>query len=145
MAALKTQKTKQSAAAFVAAIKDEGKRKDSKALLKIFKRATGANPVMWGTAIVGYGIYHYKSERSRQEGDWPMAGFSPRVQNMTVYTMLGYQNPKYQALLKKIGKHTSTGSCLYFKRLSDLNPKVLEALIRMGFNDMKKKYPSKRA
>lgn len=97
---------------------------------------------MWGSAIVGYGSYHYKSERSRQEGDWPMTGFSPRVRNMTVYIMPGYQFPKYKSLLEKIGKHTLGKSCLYFKRLSDLDTRLLETLIKHGYTEMKRKYKS---
>src|SRR6185436_224410 len=72
-----------SVAAFLASVPDEQRRKDGLVLLKIFKKATGMKPTMWGSAIVGFGQYHYKSERSTQEGDWPLTGFSPRKANLT--------------------------------------------------------------
>lgn len=140
MAEPKTKPTKQSAATFVAGIVDPQKRADSKALLKIFKRATGQKPVMWGTQIVGFGMYHYKSERSSQEGDWPITGFSPRVQNMTVYVMPGYEGVEYAKLLTKLGPHSRGKSCLYFKRLSGIDASILEKIIKLGYREMKKKY-----
>jgi hypothetical protein len=84
-------------------------------------------------------MYHYTSERSAQEGDWPLVGFSPRKQNLTLYIMHGnHGNP----LLKKLGKHTtSSGSCLYINKLSDVDPKILESLIKKSFEHMKKLYP----
>ena len=144
MSELKTQKTTKSVAAFVAKIKDPQRRADSKELLRIFKKATDLKPAMWGAAIVGYGMYHYKSERSSQEGDWPLTGFSPRVQNMTVYVMAGYKSPKAKKILKRIGKHTLGGSCFYFKRLADIDEKALIELIKLGVTYMKKKYPATR-
>lgn len=139
MAELKTKKTAVSPSKFIESVKDEEKRKDAKQLLKIFKDATGMPPKMWGSAIVGYGQYHYKSERSRQEGDWPLTGFSPRVQNLTVYIMPGFK--EMQPLLKKLGKHTvSGGSCIYIKRLSDIHEPTLKAIIKKSVTEMKKKY-----
>ncbi len=139
MAELKTKVTKISPTAFIKTVQDEEKQKDSLALLKIFGEATGEKPKMWGTAIIGFGQYHYKSERSTQEGDWPITGFSPRKQNLTVYIMPGFK--AYGDILKKLGKHTiSGGSCVYIKRLSDINTKVLAQLIKKSFRDMKKKY-----
>lgn len=139
MAELKTKKTTVSPAAFVAKVKDPQKRADTKALLGIFKKATGMSPKMWGSSIIGYGQYHYKSERSSQEGDWPLTGFSPRVQNLTVYIMPGFK--QYGALLKKLGKHKiSGGSCIYIKRLADIDQKVLAQIVKTSVRDMKKKY-----
>lgn len=139
MAELKTKKTTASPAAFVAAVKDPQKRADSKVLLSLFKKATGEKPKMWGSAIVGYGQYHYRSERSSQEGDWPLTGFSPRVANLTVYIMPGFK--QYTPLLKKLGKHTiSGGSCIYIKKLSDIDQKVLAEIVKQSFRDMRKKY-----
>lgn len=139
MAELKTKKTNVSAAAFIAKIPDAQKRKDSQSLLSIFKKATGERPVMWGTSIIGYGQYHYKSKRSRQEGDWPLTGFSPRASNLTIYIMPGFKS--YGPLLKKLGKHKiSGGSCIYIKKLDDIDIKVLAEIIKLSVRDMRKKY-----
>ncbi len=142
MAELKTKKTTASVAAFLAAVEDEQKRKDSQELLKIFEKVTGEKPAMWGDSIVGFGQYHYKSERSKQEGDWPLTGFSPRKQNITLYIMAGFGDQK--KLLEKIGKHkVSGGSCLYINRLSDINVDVLKELIKAGVKIMKERYKVK--
>jgi hypothetical protein len=139
MAELKTKKSAASVAKFIASVRDEQKRKDSQELVKIFESATGEKATMWGTAIIGFGQYHYKSERSSQEGDWPLTGFSPRKQNMTIYIMPGFK--KYGALLKKLGKHTvSGGSCVYFKKLADLHIPTLKALVKQSFMEMRRKY-----
>ncbi len=139
MAELKTQPTKASVVAFLKSVEPKEKREDALALLKIFKEVTGEKPVMWGASIVGFGKYHYKSLRSTQEGDWPLTGFSPRKQNLTVYIMCGFQWSKN--LLKKIGKHkVSGGSCLYINRLSDIDVKVLKALIEKNVEYMREKY-----
>ncbi len=139
MAELKTKVTKINPTAFIKTVQDAEKRKDSLALLKIFKDATGEKPKMWGTAIIGFGQYHYKSERSTQEGDWPLTGFSPRKQNLTIYIMPGFK--EYTALLKDLGKYKiSGGSCIYIKKLDDINQKVLALLIKKSVADMRKKY-----
>jgi hypothetical protein len=134
--AIKTQPTKVTATAFINSVDDEQKRKDSKKLLKLMKEVTGEKPVMWGTSIIGFGSYHYKSERSRQEGDWPLAGFSPRKQNMTVYIMPGFE--RYDALMKKLGKYKTGKSCLYFKKLDDIDEGVLRELVSESYQLMKK-------
>ncbi len=139
MAELKTKKTAMNPAAFIAGVKDPQKKQDAKALLVLMQKATGEKPKMWGSSIVGYGQYHYKSERSAQEGDWPLTGFSPRVQNFTVYIMPGFK--KYAPLLKKLGKHTiSGGSCIYIKKLADVDQKVLAEIVKTSVRDMRKKY-----
>lgn len=138
MAELKTQKTKASVTAFLAAVEDEAKRKDSQELVKIFEELSKEKAAMWGTSIIGFGQYHYKSERSKQEGDWPLTGFSPRKQNITLYIMSGFEDQK--KLLEKIGKHkVSGGSCLYIKRLSDINLDILKQLIEASLKVMRKK------
>lgn len=140
MGEIKTKPTKASVQEYIASIADEKKRADAKRLLKIFKEATGMKPVMWGNSMVGYGMYHYKSERSTQQGDWPLTAFSARVQSLTVYVMMGF--PSIQPLLKKLGKHTaSKGACLYIKRLSDIDVKTLTAIIKANVAEMKKRYP----
>ena len=142
MAELKTKKTTQSPAAFIAKIADPAKRADSKALLALMRKATGESPKMWGTSIVGFGQYHYKSERSSQEGDWPLTGFSPRAANLTVYIMPGFKG--YAPLLKKLGKHKiGGGSCIYIKKLADVDQKVLGEIVKTSVRDMRKKYKVK--
>lgn len=138
MAEIKTKKNNASVPAFIASITDETRRKDAKALLAVFKEATGMPAKMWGTAIIGYGTYHYKSERSKQEGDWMLTGFSPRKQNLSLYIMPGFRN--YPALLKKLGPHTTSVGCLYIKRLSDVHLPTLKMLIKQSVKDMKKKH-----
>ena len=138
MAELKTKPTKASVSAFLNAIEDEQKRKDSKQLAKLMQEITGHKPVMWGPSIVGFGSYHYKSERSRQEGDWLLTGFSPRVQNLTVYIIAGFD--RYKTLMKKLGKYKTGGSCLYFKKLADIDQEVLKELVKESVEYMKKKY-----
>jgi hypothetical protein len=138
MAELKTQKTNASVTAFLAAVEDEQKRKDSQELLKIFEEVSKEKAAMWGTSIIGFGQYHYKSERSKQEGDWPLTGFSPRKQNITLYIMSGFDGQK--KLLEKIGKHkVSGGSCLYIKRLSDINLNILKQIIEASLKVMREK------
>lgn len=142
MAELKTQKTGANVTEFLNRVEDEQKRKDSHELVKIFTEITGEKATMWGTAIIGFGSYHYKSERSKQEGDWPRTGFSPRKQNITIYIMNGFGDQ--EKLLKKIGKHKiSGGSCLYIKHLSDIDIEVLKELIINSLKYMEERYPSK--
>jgi hypothetical protein len=99
MAELKTRATKASVDTFLQGIRDEKRRQDCYEILKIMKKATKAEPKMWGTSIVGFGDHHYVYESGR-EGDWFITGFSPRVQNLTLYTMGGFDSE----LLKKLGK-----------------------------------------
>lgn len=139
MAELKTQKTKASVPEFLAAVESEEKRKDSKILLKLFTDITKEKPALWGTAIVGFGTYSYKSERSKQAGDWFMVGFSPRKAYLAVYVIAGIN--KYQALLKKLGKFkVSTGSCLYINKLADIDLSVLKEIISLGYQEMHSKH-----
>ena len=136
MAELKTKLNDASVDDFLAAYPEET-RKDCYEILKMMKAATKAEPKMWGSSIVGFGSYHYKSERSRQEGDWPLTGFSPRKQNLTLYFMTGFD--RYGNLLKKLGKHSLGKGCLYIKRLSDVDKKVLKELITDSVKVMKAK------
>jgi hypothetical protein len=127
MAEPKTKANEASVSAFLNAIKDEAQRKDAKAVAKIMKEATGDKPLMWGTSIVGFGSYHYKYASGR-EGDWPLIGFSPRSQALTLYIMDGFKSRG--PLLKRLGKHKTGKSCLYIKRLSDVDMDVLRELVR---------------
>jgi len=138
MVELKTKVNKTSVTDFIKKVPDKTKRDDSLALLKLFNDVTGEQPKMWGTAIVGYGLYHYKSERSAQQGDWPLIAFSPRKQNLTLYIMLGFAD--FTPLLKKLGKHKTSVGCLYINKLSDVDMAVLKQLIQKSYLAMKKKY-----
>lgn len=135
MAELKTKATNQDPKDFLNTIEPEQKKKDGFTLLELFQKVTKERGVMWGTSIVGFGKYHYKSERSTQEGDWPLVAFSPRKQNLTLYIMAG--NKESQDLLKKLGKHKSSGGCLYINKLSDVDQSVLTTLIEKSFQFMK--------
>lgn len=131
MSELKTKPTSQNAKDFLNKVEPEEKRLDSLVILDLMQKVTGEKAVMWGTAIMGFGSYHYKSERSKQEGDWPLIGFSPRKQNLTFYIMAGLKDNKQ--LLKKLGKHKISGGCLYIKRLSDIDITVLSKLIEKSY------------
>ncbi len=128
MAELKTQKTESSVSEFLDAIPDELQRKDSKALSKMMSRITGDKPKMWGPSIVGFGDFHYRSASGR-EGDWFKVGFSPRKQNLTVYLSLSDVASEYDEFLDRLGKHSTGKSCLYIKRLEDVDQQVLEEMI----------------
>jgi hypothetical protein len=134
---LKTKENKKSVSAFLNSIKDVQKRNDTKALSAMIQKITGKKPKLWGSSIVGFDSYHYKY-KSGQEGDWPLTGFSPRKQNLTIYIMPGFK--KYSSLLNKIGKHKKSVSCLYVKRLEDLDQNVLKKMIADSVRVMKRRY-----
>ncbi|MBK6767788.1 MAG: DUF1801 domain-containing protein [Ardenticatenales bacterium] len=138
MAELKTRRTDASVADFLAAIPDEGRRADCLAVADLMAGVTGAEAEMWGPAIVGFGRYHYRYASGR-EGDWFLAGFSPRKQNLTLYLMSGYDD--YEALLARLGKHTIGKSCLYIKRLSDIDVDVLRELVTASVAHMRATNP----
>ncbi len=138
MATLKTRATTLSVTEFLSSVADENKRRDCRALLKLMKNCTGEKPVLWGNGVVGFGRYHYKSERSKQEGDWYMTGFSPRKTNLTIYIMPGFG--KYKGMLAKLGKYKTAGACLYLNTMADIDEKVLAELVTAAFGDMKQKY-----
>lgn len=133
MAELKTQKTKASVAAFLNAIEDDQMRKDSKAVAKLMQEVTGEKPAMWGTSIVGFGSHEYTNTKAG--GQWPVAAFSPRKQNLTMYLMPGFD--QQADLMSKLGKHSTGKSCLYVKRLSDLHLPTLKKLIKASVKQMK--------
>lgn len=135
MAELKTKQTGQSAEAFLNEIADEKKRQDCFTVLELMKQVTQAEPKMWGGSIVGFGNYHYKYESGR-EGDWFLTGFSPRKQNLTLYIMAGFA--RYDELMKKLGKYKTGQSCLYVKKLDDINLEVLKELIEQSVEHMVK-------
>jgi len=125
MAENKTKPTKLSVAAFIAALADPAKRTDAKVLVKLLQSAAGEKPKMWGPSIIGFGSYHYRYESGR-EGDMPMIAFSPRKAATVLYNMIGSSDSA--ALLAKLGKHTAGKGCLYIKKLSDVDQKVLHVL-----------------
>ena len=108
---------------------DKAKQADSLELLKIFEKASGFEPKMWGPAIIGFGRYHYKYESGR-EGDSPLCGFSPRKQEFSIYLSSGFK--EREELLKKFGKHKTGKSCIYIKKLDDINVAILKKMIRLS-------------
>lgn len=135
MAELKTKKNDSSVMDFIKSVYSDEKREDSLVLLKLYEDVTGEKSVMWGDSIIGFGSYHYKSERSKQEGDWPLIGFSPRKQQLTLYFMDGFD--KYKDDLEKLGKHKVSVGCLYLKRLSEIDMSVLREMVSKSFKFMK--------
>ena len=133
MTELKTRPTDDDVAAFINNIADEQKRQDSQAILALMQDVTGAEPQMWGDSIVGFGSYHYKYASGR-EGDWFLTGFAPRKQNLTLYIMAGFE--QYDTLLARLGKHKTGKSCLYLKRLADVDPNTLRELVQQSVAHM---------
>ena len=129
MAELKTKATHASVTKFLGNIKDEQRRKDCEIIVELMRDATAAEPKMWGTSIVGFGDYHYVYKSGR-EGDWFVAGFSPRKQNLTLYVMTGFT--QHEDLLKKLGKHKTGIGCLYINTLQDVHLPTLRKLIKQA-------------
>jgi hypothetical protein len=139
MSEIKTKPLDSDIDKFLMSIEPEKKRKDSLELKKLFDRVVQEKPSLWNNNMIGYGSFHYKSERSTQQGDWPLTAFSPRKQYMAVYIMSGVNN--YKDLLDKLGKYKiSSGSCLYINKLEDINLGILEKIISVSVSDMKKTY-----
>jgi hypothetical protein len=134
MAELKTQPNQQSVEDFLNNVENETKRQDSFSILELMKEETGDEPIMWGDSIVGFGKYHYKYASGR-EGEWFLTGFSPRVQNLTLYIMSGFD--EYDELLNKLGKYSTGKSCLYIKKLEDVDQDVLRELVSKSVEHMK--------
>ena len=126
MAENKTQKTKASVTDFIDGIADETRRKDCRAVMKMMRDATGAPPRMWGPSIVGFGDWRYKYDSGR-EGDWFLTGFSPRKDSLTLYLVPSLHG--HAARLQSLGKYKTSKSCLYIKRLADVDQTVLKQLI----------------
>lgn len=138
MSDLKTGKNDSNVIGFINGIEDEQKRRDCHEVMQIMKEVTGKEPEMWGNSIVGFGSYHYKYESGR-EGDWFLTGFSPRKQNLSLYIMAGFS--QYESLLADLGKHKTGKSCLYIKRLEDVNLDILRKMIDSSVLMIEKKYP----
>lgn len=142
MAEIKTKQTDADVHEFISSFADtEQKKKDSFELLKMMQDFTGYEPKMWGASIIGFGKYHYKSERSRQEGDWPLVGFSPRKTALTLYVNSGCDDQKdQQELLDKLGKFKMGKSCIYVKKLSDIDQEVLKKIMKSTIDFLENKY-----
>ena len=137
MAELKTKPTTASVTKFLNDVSDKTRRDDCFAVLEMMREVTKEEPAMWGSSIVGFGRYRYKYESGR-EGEWPITGFSPRKGDLTLYIMPGFDSDP--ALMKWLGKHKTGKSCLYIKKLADVDAKVLKQLIATSV----KKLDSKR-
>jgi hypothetical protein len=133
-AELKTTETTASVDAFIAK-QPADIAADCRAIMGLMRKATGEDPKLWGASIVGYGRYAYTYDTGR-EGEWMITGFSPRKANLTLYIMMGFEDEA--ALMEKLGKHTTGKSCLYIKKLSDVDLRVLESLIVKGVRAMEK-------
>lgn len=139
MAEIKTKQTNADVIEFINTFADtDQKRADSFELLKLMQDFTGFEPKMWGPSIIGFGSYHYKSERSRQEGDWPLVGFSPRKAAISLYVFTGAKEHEY--LLEGLGKYKIGKACIYVKKLADINQDVLKKLMKASIDFLQSKY-----
>jgi len=135
MSELKTKANDASVEEFIDSVADEGRRGDARAVLAMFERASGEKGRMWGTAIIGFGerVLTYPNGRTL---DWMVTGFSPRKANTTLYTLC--DSPDQPALLEKLGRHTTGKGCIYIKKLSDIDEKILAAVIKDAYKFLKK-------
>jgi len=139
MAELKTKQHDADVNEFINSFADtEQKRKDSFELLKLMREFTGFEPKMWGASIIGFGSYHYKSERSSQEGDWPLVGFSPRKAAISLYVYTGA--PEHEHPLADLGKFKKGAACIYIKKLSDINQDALRRLMKTTMDYLNSRY-----
>lgn len=134
MAEPKTKLNDASVEDFLNKTEGDQKREDCIAISRMMQQVTKAPPKMWGGSIVGFGAYRYKYA-SGQEGNWPLTGFSPRKQNITIYITSGFE--RYDELMKKLGKFSIGKSCLYIKRLADIDTAVLKELVTQSVAHMK--------
>ena len=141
MAELKTRQNDASVSTFLGAIEDKQRRMDARKISAMMRAATGSRAKMWGTAIVGFGSYHYKYASGR-EGDWHLVGFSPRKENLTLYIMPGFAG--FEELMAKLGRYKTGKSCLYIRQLDDVDEAVLRKLIDGSVASMRKKYATRK-
>jgi hypothetical protein len=137
MAELKTKENDASVEAFLETVTDENRKADTRVVIEMLERATGHPPKMWGTSIIGFDAYEYTYESGRS-GRLCIIGVSPRKAALTIYIMPGFRI--YEELMGKLGKHKTGKSCLYIKKLEDVDMKVLEKLARESVIWMRKKY-----
>ncbi len=137
MSEIKTKITDASVADFIESFANtDQKKKDSYELIRIMQEYTGFEPKMWGPSIIGFGVYHYKSDRSKQEGDWPLVGFSPRKAAISLYIYMGDDH----GLLSRLGKFTMGKSCIYVKKLSDIDVEVMKEMMGITIKKLKEKF-----
>lgn len=136
MAENKTKQTAESVDDFLATL-DDARRSDCEQIISLMRTATKQEPKMWGANIVGFGEYHY-TYKSGREGNWFLCGFSPRKANLTLYLMSGFE--RYEDIMVRLGKHTTGSSCLYIKRLTDIDQKVLQTLLEESVKHLKQTY-----
>lgn len=134
----KTVETSVDPEAFVSAVADPEQQSDARKLVSLMSRLSGKPPKMWGPSIIGFGQYHYRYESGR-EGDMCRIGFSPRKGQTVIYLVDGYE--QQQDNLARLGKHKIGKSCLYIKRLSDIDENVLEAMVQASLSHMAERYP----
>lgn len=132
----KTKETKDSVSAFVAKVKNAQQKADTASIIKLFSDETGFPAKMWGSAIIGFGSYHYKYESGR-EGDAPLVGFSPRADKFALY-IAAYEGREKE--LEKLGKHKASKGCVYIKKLEDVDTKILKKMVSAGVKHYKKLY-----
>lgn len=140
MAELKTRVNDGSVTEFLDRVTDGGKRQDCYTILELMREASGFEPKMWGDSIIGFGAYRYRYASGR-EGDWPLTGFSPRKQNLTIYIMTGFENS--DGLMAKLGKYKTGKSCLYINTVADIDLAVLRELVTESIHQMLKYYPAR--
>lgn len=140
MSTIKTLATNASAEDFINSVENETRKQDGFTLLKLYTELTGEQATMWGASMIGFGSYHYKSERSTQEGDWPLSAFSPRKQNLTLYIMPGFND--YSDLLEKLGTHKLSKACLYINKLQDVDLQILKEIIKRAHEDAVRQFSS---
>ncbi len=133
----KTIETGASVAAFIKTIADSKKRNDFAAIIELITKQTGLEPKMWGTAIVGFGTYHYKYESGR-EGDAPLTGIASRVSSIVLY--LGSAFDKREELLTKFGKYKTSGGCIHIKKLEDIDMGILARMVKNSVAYTKKEH-----
>ena len=133
----KTFPTDASVLAFLERVRDPAVRADCVALNALLSQVTGAPPRMWGSSIVGFGQYRYRYS-SGHEGDWPVCGYSPRKQNLTVYVMAGFE--RFPHLMQRLGRYKTGKSCLYIDRLADIDAAVLRELVAASNEQLRRMY-----
>lgn len=134
----KTQPTRESVYEFLDRISDEKRRRDCYTILELMQQVSGEEPVMWGSNIVGFGSYHYKYASGR-EGDSALTGFSPRKRDLTIYIVSGFD--EYGELMSRLGKYKTGKSCLYIKKIEDIDLETLKELVTNSVEHMRKPNP----
>ncbi len=138
MAKVKTAQNSQSVLDFIGNVENEQRKADSLVLLETFKKVSGKEPMMWGDSMIGFGSYHYKYKSGR-EGEWFLAGFSPRKQSLTIYIMGGLSH--HEESLKHLGKYKQSKGCLYVNKLADIDMETLKGIISKSIKVIQEAHP----